>query len=235
MAIHGESGNRREEALVLNSLGSMASDQGRFDDARRRYEQALNCAREVGTRVYEGVVLGNLANVSEALGRIDEARQQHENALAIQREVGDLAGLTISNLGQLAMVQDRLGDARALLEEGLAIHRAQGSRRFEGVALRLLAELHLRRGETAAARGLVEASEAVLHEVRDTLELARLACVRGHLAAATGDADAGWRALEQAESVAAEVGAAVDSALGRDVAALRVALDDATQTRHPRA
>lgn len=54
LAISRELGDRPGEDAVLNNLGNVYFQQGRWDGAIRMYEQALVISRELGDRHGEG-------------------------------------------------------------------------------------------------------------------------------------------------------------------------------------
>ena len=58
-----ELGDRVAEGEALNNLGCLYHDQGRLDEARSAYEEALAMHREVGNRRFEGYALGDLGRL----------------------------------------------------------------------------------------------------------------------------------------------------------------------------
>ncbi|HRI72209.1 MAG TPA: tetratricopeptide repeat protein, partial [Polyangium sp.] len=65
-------------------------DQGRMDQARLFFEQALLNARKMGARSDEGAILADLALLYEQMGRPREAMTLKEQAFAIARDVGQM-------------------------------------------------------------------------------------------------------------------------------------------------
>src|SRR5437763_425505 len=81
--------NRRFEGRLENQIAAALRQQGKMEDARRRYERALAIVREVGDRWMEGRVLGHLGGLLQEIGKVDEAAREYERALDLHREVGD--------------------------------------------------------------------------------------------------------------------------------------------------
>lgn len=81
-----ESLGELERALTLTSEPRLAGrahhyaaaslrQQGRMDEAKARYEQALQLVRKAGDRWMEGRVLGHLGGLSQEMGAVDASRQ----------------------------------------------------------------------------------------------------------------------------------------------------------------
>ena len=71
---------------------------------------------------------------------------------------------------------------------------------------------------------MLDKGEAILRQVADPMELAKLLCIRGHAELKRGAVDAARRARDEAESLAAITGAGPDSALRRAIVQLHVAI-----------
>jgi Flp pilus assembly protein TadD len=59
-------GDRPSEANTLNSLGALASDLGRFDEAARDYALALAICQAIGAVDLANTVRGNIAAAAAA-------------------------------------------------------------------------------------------------------------------------------------------------------------------------
>jgi len=167
LTIDCEVGNRRDEGIVLGSLGILHRQQGRIHEARECYERSLAAHREVSNRYGEGTVLANLGILHRQQGRIEEAREHYERALAIHREVGNPKGegAVLGSLGILHSQQGRMEAAREHLERALAIAREVGDRQGEGITLGNLGILHSQQGRTEEAREHYARSLAIYREV----------------------------------------------------------------------
>jgi predicted ATPase/Flp pilus assembly protein TadD len=207
LAIHREAGDRRGEAVVLNSLGTLHSEQGRMGEARAHYGAALAIHREDGNRLLEGFVLDDLGVVHKEQGRLEAAREHYESALAIHREVGNQPGeaSALCRLGILHMEQGRMEEARQHYEYALTICRELGNGPGEGRILSYLGGIHSVEGRMDQARRHFERALVIHRECGDRgsqgIDLGNL----GDLAYGEGDLPSAAHHLEQAIGICDEV------------------------------
>ena len=104
--------------------------------------------------------------------------------------------------------------------------REVGDRMAEGFVLGSLADVLMLQGHMGKARELVTEGEILLREVGNSIELAKLLCIRGRAEAIAGDLTLAHALLAECEDVASAMGTGPDSALGREIIRLRGALAD---------
>jgi predicted ATPase/DNA-binding SARP family transcriptional activator len=195
-------------ALALNVLGTVARYRGSWEEARRRYDEAL--AHDLWWPA--ALAHANLGVVAELEARPEEALARHEQAVVIARDGGDdwmvAAGLT--NGGRAARA---LGD-----RDGAAARQAAALRGFValenpwGIAacVAAFAALAADRGHHTRAARLYGAEEAIRERARlplwPTIEAEHEAGLR---ATASALGEEGWeraraqgRALTQDEAIA---------------------------------
>ncbi len=221
LPIHREVGNRRGEASTLANLASLHHEQGHIPEALEHYHQALAIARETGNRRHEAITLGNLANLHRDQGRIQEALEHYHQALPIHRDVGDHPGegIALGNLGDLLFDQGDLGAAETHFQQAIAIIEelfpiAAGA--FRGS----LALIRAHQGDFDKARSLLGRGEPQLRGTH-ALELGKLLCKKARVEHLAGDSSAAAAALAEAETVAIEMGASLDSELTHTLAEAR--------------
>jgi len=182
----------------------------------------------IGERGGEACALGVLGSLHQAQCRLEEARPCFEQSLAIRREIGDRLGegLTLGNLGSLLGLLGLTDEAERSFERALAIHHEAAARRLEGIALGGLARLRACQGRRAEFLEAFAGGERLLREVDDRIELGKLLASRGEADLAAGELAGARAALTEATSLAAAIGVAPESALGRSIDALRSALGD---------
>ena len=92
---------------VLHLEGTVASQQGRYDEARQAYGRSLAVRERLGDRASVGSLLSNLAVVAEQEGDLEEALRLGHSALAVREEVGEPWAVCISrnNLGMVALLR----------------------------------------------------------------------------------------------------------------------------------
>ena len=148
-----QTGDLAAEAEALTSLGVVDLRQGRYQQATRRFREALALRRELGDRAGEARALHNLGGADLHQGRYRQAARRFEKALALRRELGDRAGeaRALGNLGALDLRRRRYCQAAHYLELTLAVCRELGDRAGEAHALGFLGTLDLRQGRNQDA------------------------------------------------------------------------------------
>jgi predicted ATPase/class 3 adenylate cyclase/Tfp pilus assembly protein PilF len=207
LALLREAGDRRREAKALGRFGNALRLQGRMDDARRRFEEALAIHDALG-EPFPGNLLAELGIVHRQTGAMDEARAWYERALAVDREVGDrdAEAKVLNNLAILHAEQGRFDEARARFEDSLTLSRELGDRRQAGLALANLGCLNLEQGRLDAAEEQLLAGLAIHRDTGERAEeshaLANLAGVQQ----ARGALDEARATCSAALAIAREVG-----------------------------
>lgn len=90
-------------AKALICAGTLASQQGDFVMAQRRYEQSLAIRRSLTNKWALANSLNNLGAILCELDELDQVRVYLEEAIGIQRVIGDPAAvaLTLHSLANL--------------------------------------------------------------------------------------------------------------------------------------
>lgn len=149
-----------------------------------------------------------------------------EAAIAIHRQLLDrrFEAIALADLGAVLAEQGELEAAFANQERALAIHRETGDRRDQGIVLGNIADLLVRQGRHDEAGQAFTQAEALLREVGDRMRLIWLLCGRARAEGDVGNRALAESTLGEAEALAAAIGAAPDSELGREIAATREGL-----------
>ncbi|WP_410670850.1 tetratricopeptide repeat protein [Amycolatopsis sp. cmx-4-68] len=161
-----ETGDRRTEIHVLNTLGLVCRALGRFAEGITYSAEALALARKNADRTSEGLVLVVLGCSCRGIGRYGEAIGHFEEALALAREIADRTseGYALVNLGDSLSALGRHDEAVRALEEGLAHFRAMGVRVSEGYARGILGDVEHARGRYAEAAAHLEQALQIAQE-----------------------------------------------------------------------
>ena len=115
-------------AAVLDDLGDIASDQGRYDDSRALHEEALQIARDLGDEWGEAHARAGLGRLGLVVGDPAGAREHYDFVLAVG-ERADLLEFVLESLQGLAHAALAAGDL-------------DGADRLLGQALQGLATRH---------------------------------------------------------------------------------------------
>lgn len=134
--------------------GSALYHQGRMDEARAEYDEALALLLQHGGRRDELHVRTDLAMLHLGQGRLEEADDQHARSLRLARATGDRfrEAVILGNLGVTAMTRQDAHAAQGYLRKSAAIHRDVGARAQEGICLLNLGQIKVEQGDLRRAR-----------------------------------------------------------------------------------
>jgi predicted ATPase/DNA-binding SARP family transcriptional activator len=182
--------------LCFRVLGACCLRLGRYADAGRWFEQALQQSPASTDPRNAAAMLDNLALVEKMMGRYAESLRMSMQSLVQHRRLADVAGeaLCLNNLGALQMDQGARESAAEHLAAGLALCDRHGLVNTRGLILANLAALALNRGDldsaqTHALRALevVELTGNRAVESNLKLLLARIALRRADMDSARSD------------------------------------------------
>ncbi|MBV9802506.1 MAG: tetratricopeptide repeat protein, partial [Solirubrobacterales bacterium] len=129
-----ELGDERAAATALQRLGSIAREQGRYDESRDLHERSLAIWERLGDEAGVATSQDYLGFVAWLSGDGATAEQQCSVALASFERAGNVRAIatTLINLGACALYRGDLTLARQRLERALASARTLGFQ--EGIA-----------------------------------------------------------------------------------------------------
>jgi predicted ATPase/DNA-binding CsgD family transcriptional regulator len=212
LRLNHELDDRRGVATVLQRLGSIAREQGRYEEARRQHERSQAVWEELDDRSGVAASLDYLGFVAWLEGDSERAEELGARALATFRATGEAqeTAAALINLGAAASYAGDTGLARRRLDEALSISRQIGYQ--EGIAWSQheLAILARREHDLAGAAALLRTSLRLHHELGDR-----------------------WRAASVLEEVAGGVLVRLDPACAAELLGAAEALRDALQTPVP--
>jgi tetratricopeptide (TPR) repeat protein len=168
LRVAADAGDRRGEAAVLASLGTLHLTRGRTEEAERVLDRALALFTELGDTAGTALVQRDRAWVDQVRGDDAAAARGYRAALAGFESVGDPVGRA-HVLGRLADTELAAGAperARELLEQALELVRDIGNARVELQTL-------FRLGTVALAQGRLDEAEAVLAPLLERVRLRR--------------------------------------------------------------
>jgi eukaryotic-like serine/threonine-protein kinase len=192
-------------ATAANEWGSVLHDMERYDEAEKRYREAIN--NQAAAPDANGVrpmryafAMNNLASLQQDRGDFAAAEESYRASLAVrlQHLKPDDPSLarTRHNLGRMLMWTGKYTDANLLLTQAYDVRLAKlGIKHVETQESVLnLTELALLQGDTARAKDLMQQLDADLPARRAQRQLARLK-LDARLAIANGQSPvAAWQA-----------------------------------------
>jgi DNA-binding SARP family transcriptional activator/tetratricopeptide (TPR) repeat protein len=181
--------DRGHEAMVLNGLASMLTEQGRIPEALTAAHDGLRLVKAVGHWWLQGTLENTVGWLYGQLGEHETALAHCRRALGLHRESGNDIGVAVT-LDSIGYVYRGLGDyrqSRGYYEQALAADREFGYPLEEALALTGLAETLDALGEPTAARQAWLAAGAIF----DRLSHPKADEIRARLASADPDRASG--------------------------------------------
>jgi predicted ATPase/DNA-binding CsgD family transcriptional regulator len=212
LRLNHELGDRRGVATVLQRLGSIAREQGRYGDARRQHERSQAVWEELDDRSGVAASLDYLGFVAWLEGDTARAEELGARALATFRATGEAqeTAAVLINLGAAAGYAGDTPLARRRLDEALSISRQIGYQEGIAWAQHELAILARREHDLPGAAALLRTSLRLHYELGDR-----------------------WRVASILEEVAGGVLVRLDPANAAELLGAAEALRDAMQTPLP--
>ncbi|MEG4231779.1 CHAT domain-containing protein [Microcoleus sp. Pol11C3] len=135
-----ESMVREGEAVNLNNLGQIYSNQGNDKQALTLYQQALSIYQEINNSLGVAITLNNIAQINTNLGQYDVAVNFNQQALAIYQKEEDKAGIgvTLTNIGQIYQKQGKFTQSLDSLNQALVIQKTIEDRGSIAITLRII-------------------------------------------------------------------------------------------------
>lgn len=203
-----EAGQDRQAVRALASLAELNVVEGRIEDARPQYEEAVRRGATLGDTGLQCAALNGLGVYYNRLGQFEAARAPFGEALAVARAAGHRRweGGTLSNLGLVAANLGHRKEAHLHYEEAIAVAVELGDRVWEGNLLCNLGLFKLEGGEAREARAHLEQSLKLAREGGLSLLESVVLCNLGLLHESLGDDATAEKAHRESLRVAARRG-----------------------------
>jgi tetratricopeptide (TPR) repeat protein len=164
-------------ATALNALGELFLERDKTARAISVFRMVMEAAErnEALPEILRDAV-ANLGLAYHRQGDLASAGQAYDQALAAAEESGDrrASAVVLWRMAELALDQGQRDRCRELAERSAAVAREVELRYEESQALRVMALLHAARGEDAQTRECFEQAMALLGDIEESLELARV-------------------------------------------------------------
>lgn len=161
---------------TLADLGNVYFDQGKLEEARRYYEEALRIHQETGAEpALIGSDVGSIANVLEHLGDLVGATRMQEQSLQGFRAGGNQRGesTTLGNLGDVLVERGELSQALKDYQMAAALDEKIGFKMGRAFALEGSAGIFRLRDQLSQARDREEQVLGLRKELSDTVQIAQ--------------------------------------------------------------
>ncbi|MCC7165060.1 MAG: tetratricopeptide repeat protein [Anaerolineae bacterium] len=189
-------GSLAEAGEILNTLGLLAAEDGRWSHALEYYREAvanfehLEAETEADEvwRIAKGTVLNNIGDASQQIGAWNDADSAYTRALGLAREIGDRESeaLLLSNLGIAAQAQQQLPRALDLDLQALESFNNLGDDTPRADLLERIGDLHAQLDQSAAAEASYGQALDLARQANESERISRLLKQMGMLAQARG-------------------------------------------------
>lgn len=163
--------NKSTRSYLLSSLGVLRSmEQGRFEEARRLYEESIEAADGALDSWNKAGALNNLGALYGVNDDFARARYYYTESLTLSRKIHDLRGVAFA-VCNLAEAAEKLGDmenALASYREGESLARELGERRLLAWTVFQRAQLLLASENVSEARELFTEALSLAESLGDT-------------------------------------------------------------------
>jgi adenylate cyclase len=162
-----------------NNIAEVHRTRGDPQQAIPAYQRAIQTYASIGHALYTGLALVGLGAARVETGDIGQGRADLLDAEARFEAIGSTIYLPdlYRYLASAELADGDVEAAERAAARSLDYARAGTARHQEAATLRVMGEIALARGETDAARALLDVSRETLIKVGDTLELARTEAV----------------------------------------------------------
>ena len=162
-----QAGDRRGEAAMRYSLGSLHMFEQDNAGARQQFDRASALYRELDDSYGAALVLRNVAVLDRREGHLDRALERWTDALVTFREAGDRVAeaYVLNSIAQVHLARGHDGAAFDLLTRAELICAETGVRRVAAQVQLRLGDMYRHRNDMERAR---EAYRQVLATVRET-------------------------------------------------------------------
>ncbi|WP_067510130.1 AfsR/SARP family transcriptional regulator [Actinoplanes sp. TFC3] len=208
LAAARQAGDKRGQAAMLYSTGSLNVIERRTGDARDNLTAAVEIFGRIGDEVGTALVNQHLGHVEWISGRYAQADDHYSRALQTHRRNGDLVSTAyvLQTIAHIRIEHNEFDAAIELLTEALDLSRRVGNRRTEAQVLHRLGEVHRHAGRAHEAVEVLARALSVVREFGDPIGEAYILHGLGVSRLRAGHAGEATEDLREAMRLACETG-----------------------------
>jgi tetratricopeptide (TPR) repeat protein len=149
-----ENGTVSNQSGFLNmGIGMGARAQGRFDLARRYFEESLRVFKQTGHKGMTAILTSEIAHTQRAMGNYTEAKKTYQETIKVFQEYGNRPAVAhqLECFAMIAIVEEEPQRAAQLFAAAEALREATGHKRTdeeEVEHVQFMSRLHLMLSET---------------------------------------------------------------------------------------
>jgi tetratricopeptide (TPR) repeat protein/tRNA A-37 threonylcarbamoyl transferase component Bud32 len=194
-------------ARTLLMSGDVLFDQGDFEGARKKFEEALPVFQRIGAQKSLRGTYERIGNVLYQQGKLQDAENYYNRSLRFDESVHDPVGLA-SDYGNIANALDGLGDLAGALkmqQQALSAFNQIGDRRGSSATLNNLGNLFVEMGNLDDATKYYDQALALAREITYRGGQPYPMSGRGDVLLARGDLPGARKEYEEALKICEEI------------------------------
>jgi len=223
-----QAGDEVGMAGTLNSIANIESLRGDHPGSLARYQQALEILERIGSDSQQAVVIGNIGVVYCEMREFGQALGMFQRAATLSATAGDKFQRAAA-LGNMTLLHTQLGNysvAREMAGQRIRIAREIGDEKGLSISLNHLGIIHAALRDYGLAAGYFEQAIAIARRQGIRYFLKDFLIQLAETSIAVGDTLRAETALNEARTVAAEIGDAAGALKCRKLAADLTAFTD---------
>ena len=175
--IYQRSGDKGDEASMLNNIGYALQVQGDLAAAEKKYEEALEIYRGIGAKGLAANTLANMGGVLQQQRNLVGAEKLYEEALEMHREVKNRSSeaTVLNDMAEILHDKGDLADARTKYEQVLPMYNELGDKSGLAYARSGLGQVMAEQGDLIGARKSYEEALAIRESIGESTAETRLA------------------------------------------------------------
>jgi eukaryotic-like serine/threonine-protein kinase len=175
--IYQRSGDKGDEASMLNNIGYALQVQGGLAAAEKKYEEALEIYRAIGAKGLAANTLANMGGVLQQQRNLVGAEKLYEEALEMHREVKNRSSeaTVLNDMAEILHDKGDLADARTKYEQVLPMYNELGDKSGLAYARSGLGQVMAEQGDLIGARKSYEEALAIRESIGEPTAETRLA------------------------------------------------------------
>ncbi len=175
--IYQRSGDKGDEASVLNNIGDVFQGQGDLAAAESKYRDALATYQAIGAEGLAANTLSNLGAVLQRQGNLDAAERLYKQALDIHRETNNKSSeaIVLNNMAEVLRDKGDLAGAKSKYEQVLPMYDELGDKSGSAYARLGLGQVLAEQGHLADARKNFQQALSIREAIGESIAENRLA------------------------------------------------------------
>jgi predicted ATPase/DNA-binding SARP family transcriptional activator len=159
---------RHELAIALSGLAEIAWQQGKWQEAKERYQESLAYFQALGYKTGVARILTSLGNIAVETAKCDEAWCFYQESRALYQELGNSVGTAgcLNNFSHIAEMRGDYPQAEKWLQESLAMANQASAWWIKAVVLSNLAHIATLQNQCGEAEMYLDKSLALRQQYR---------------------------------------------------------------------